>query len=147
MAKSIPALNGLNLVARDMEATLTFYRQLGVDIPVERIWRTETGIHHVQASTPDGLDLDFDSEELATSYNAGWTPVAAAQAVIGFSLNTREEVDERYRELVAAGYTGLQAPYDAFWGARYAVVEDPDGRHVGLRSPVDPAHKAAPPSV
>jgi uncharacterized glyoxalase superfamily protein PhnB len=27
---------------------------------------------------------------------------------------------------------------DTFWGARYAVIEDPDGNHVGLMSPIDP---------
>jgi uncharacterized glyoxalase superfamily protein PhnB len=151
MAKSIPVLSGLNLVARDMDATLAFYRQLGVEIPSENIWRTESGIHHVTASTPKGADLEFDSDELATGYNAGFraesTPTAAARTIISFSLSTREGVDERYRDLVAAGFAGLQAPYDAFWGARYAVVEDPDGRHVGLVSPVDPARKTAPPSV
>ena len=32
-----------------------------------------------------------------------------------------------------------QEPYDAFWGARYAVVSDPDGNGVGIMSPVDDA--------
>ena len=27
--------------------------------------------------------------------------------------------------------------YDAFWGARYAIVEDPDGHTVGLMGPID----------
>jgi len=39
-----------------------------------------------------------------------------------------------------------QAPYDAFWGARYAIVEDPDGNAVGLMSPIDPDRRTAPPS-
>ena len=34
--------------------------------------------------------------------------------------------------------TSQQEPYDAFWGARYAIVEDPDGNAVGLMSPIDP---------
>ena len=66
---------------------------------------------------------------------------------MGFSVPSREAVDERYGELIAAGYTGLQPPYDAFWGARYAIVEDPDGNHVGLMSPLDPTRRGAPPSV
>ena len=44
-----------------------------------------------------------------------------------------------YADLTGAGYRGQQPPYDAFWGARYAVVEDPDGNAVGLMSPSDPA--------
>jgi uncharacterized glyoxalase superfamily protein PhnB len=31
---------------------------------------------------------------------------------------------------VTAG-TGTPAAYDAFWGARYAIVEDPDGNRWG----------------
>ncbi len=38
-----------------------------------------------------------------------------------------------------------QDPYDAFWGARYAVVSDPDGNGVGIMSPPDPAMRTAPP--
>ena len=151
MSQSIPALSALNLVARDMEVTLAFYRRLGVEIPHEKFWRTESGIHHVEASTPNGLELHFDSEELAASYDSGYsaaqTPQPGTRTIIGFSLSSREEVDERYGALLAAGYRGLQAPYDAFWGARYAVVEDPDGRHVGLMSAVDPARKTAPPPL
>ncbi len=147
MSKSMPLLNGLNLVVRDMESTLAFYRKLGLQIPDTAIWRTESGAHHVAISMPNGIDLDFDSAELAKSYNAGWKADGTSRSVIGFSLPTREAVDERYAELIAAGYTGLQPAYDAFWGARYAIVEDPDGNHVGLLSPLDPTRRSAPPSV
>jgi len=43
-----------------------------------------------------------------------------------------------FGDLTGAGFRAQQAPYDAFWGARYAVVEDPDGNAVGLMSPSDP---------
>jgi hypothetical protein len=49
--------------------------------------------------------------------------------------------------MTSAGYRGLQAPCDAFWGARYAVIEDPDGLVVGLVSEMSAAHKAPPPGV
>jgi uncharacterized glyoxalase superfamily protein PhnB len=45
----------------------------------------------------------------------------------------------------SAGYRGLQLPFDAFWGARYAIVEDPDGIAIGLMSPIDPTRRTAPP--
>jgi uncharacterized glyoxalase superfamily protein PhnB len=64
--------------------------------------------------------------------------------VLGFSFPSREAVDERYADLVGAGYVGRQPPYDAFWGARYAVVQDPDGNDVGLMSPVDPTKRSVP---
>ena len=148
MTKATPKLDGLNLVVQDMDATLAFYRKLGLEIPDATVWRTESGGHHVEVSMPGGIGLDFDSAALAAEYNAGFSERAgAARGVIGFSVATREEVDARYAELVGAGYAGLQPPYDAFWGARYAIVEDPDGNHVGLMSPRDPARGSAPPSI
>jgi uncharacterized glyoxalase superfamily protein PhnB len=41
----------------------------------------------------------------------------------------------------------LQAPFDAFWGARYAIVEDPDGIAVGLMSPISANRRSPPPAV
>jgi uncharacterized glyoxalase superfamily protein PhnB len=59
-------------------------------------------------------------------------------------LATREAVDERFVELTSAGYLGRQAPFDAFWGARYAIVADPDGNDVGLMSPIDDSRRTWP---
>ena len=75
MADQQPRFDQVNLVVRDMDATLAFYRKVG---------------------------------------------------------------------LTAAGYAGSQPPYDAFWGARYAIVEDPDGNDVGLMSPIDAQRRFVP---
>jgi hypothetical protein len=32
----------------------------------------------------------------------------------------------------------------AFWGAQYAVIEDPDGNAVGIMSPIDPYRRSQP---
>jgi uncharacterized glyoxalase superfamily protein PhnB len=65
--------------------------------------------------------------------------------VIGFALESREAVDDRYAELTSAGYQARQPPFDAFWGARYAIVADPDGNDVGLMSPIEDARRFSPP--
>ena len=67
--------------------------------------------------------------------------------MLGFSLASRAAVDELYAALVAAGHSGSQPPYDTFWGARYAVVEDPDGNPVGLMSPLDPSRRRPGPAL
>jgi uncharacterized glyoxalase superfamily protein PhnB len=64
--------------------------------------------------------------------------------VLGFKVESREKVDEIYRDLLNAGHQGQQEPYDAFWGARYAVIEGPDGNAVGIMSPVDPSMRSRP---
>ena len=45
------------------------------------------------------------------------------------------------------GYHGHLAPIDAYWGARYAEVDDPNGNIVGLQSPIDPGRAGPPPGL
>jgi len=144
-----PVLNQLDLVARDVDASIAFYRRLGLDVPESRVWRTATGAHHVDLDLPNGFVLHIDSAALAQRFDAGWREPSdrRGRVVIGFSLPSRAAVDARFAELVAAGYAASQPPHDTFWGARYAVIEDPDGNPVGLMSPLDPARRTAPPPL
>lgn len=137
-------LEQLDLVARDVDATIVFYRLLGVKIPKSAIWRTKTGAHHVRIPFANGMELAFDSPKLARAYNKGYRGnKGGGRVVIGFSVATRRAVDAAYVRLTKAGHAGQQPPFDAFWGARYAIVADPDGKPVGIMSPVD-AKKRSP---
>jgi catechol 2,3-dioxygenase-like lactoylglutathione lyase family enzyme len=141
---SAPIPDQLNLVVSDMSATVAFYRRLGLTIPdTDAAFQS----HHrtVQqegaAQQQGGFDLDFDSAEFACHWNKGWS---SGMGVVGFRLESRDRVDEVYADLTGAGYRGQQPPYDAFWAARYAVIEDPDGNAVGIMSPVDPERRSDP---
>src|SRR5262245_12295165 len=139
-----PALAQLNLVVADMAATVRFYRRLGLTIDD----RHPFAAHHLEAAMPNGFLLEFDSVEFARRWDTGWRGQAGpSRTVIGFNLPSRQAVDTVYADLTGAGYTGQQPPYDAFWGARYAVVEDPDGNPVGLMSPIDSARRSTPPAL
>lgn len=144
-----PDLNQLDLVVGDMEATIRFYRALGVAIPEQAIWRTKTGAHHVDVTMPGGLIVHFDSAALARAYDRGWREPTGTgtRNVLSFKVASREEVDRLHDELAGLGYRSSQPPYDAFWGSRYAIVEDPDGNHVGIMSAPDPARRSAPPDL
>jgi len=132
-----------------MDATIAFYRALGIDIPESAIWRTPTGIHHVDLRLPGGLVMHFDSPALAHYYDRGWREPAGngTRCVLTFTVDTREDVDRTHQKLVGLGHKSTQPPFDAFWGARYAIVEDPDGTHVGIMSPSDPALRGQPPEL
>lgn len=135
-------LHMLNVVVADMPASLDFYRRLGVTAAGP----ADPAGAHVQLRMPGGFSLELDTAESARLWHAGWrADPASARVVIGFSLPTREAVDERYAELTAAGYQGRQPPFDAFWGGRYAIVADPDGNDVGLMSPIDQSRRSWPP--
>jgi hypothetical protein len=123
-----------------------------VEIPEARVWRTPTGIHHVSAvedAAEQSIAFDLDSTEFAQRWNTGWKGRTdlRGRVVVGFGVPARTDVDELFRDMIAAGYRGLQEPIDAFWGARYAIIEDPDGIAVGLMSPVSADMKSPPPDM
>ena len=137
-------LDQVNLVVRDVEVTRSFYSRLGLDFGEEHdpVWAH----HHVGA--PHGehaaIDVDLDSTSFVRKWDAGWP--GGTGIVVGFKVDSRQEVDELVSTLAAEGVPVQQEPFDAFWGARYAVLSDPDGNGVGIMSPIDPATRSEPPS-
>ena len=133
-----PIPDQFNLVVTDMDASVAFYRRLGLDIPdTTPEWQN----HHRTATLSNGIDLDLDSSDFARYWDQGWR---RGMGVLGFRVESRDRVDEIYLDLVEHGYRGQQPPWDAFWGARYAVIEDPDGNAVGIMSAVDPERRSQP---
>jgi predicted lactoylglutathione lyase len=137
-------LDQVNLIVQDVKASRAFYSRLGLDFGDEPdpAWAD----HHVGAERGDhaGIDVDLDSTQFVRKWDAGWP--GGTGVVVGFKVDSRQEVDELVASLAAEGTTVQQEPFDAFWGARYAVVSDPDGNGVGIMSPVDPATRSQPPS-
>lgn len=101
---------------------------------------------HVLLHQPSAPDLD--SARFAQVWNTGWRGRTdlSGRVFLNFRLSSRADVDARYAALRDAGYRGLQPPTDAFWGARFAAIEDPQGVGVGLQSPPDDALRSAPPN-
>ncbi len=135
-----PVFAQLNIVVADMTASLAFYERLGLAPS-----GTPDGAH-AEASLPGGLSIEWDSAEFASVWDSGSRGPSAGSIVLGFSLPTRQAVDDLYAELSAAGYHGRQRPYDAFWGSRYAIIDDPDGNGVGVMSPIEADRRYWPPT-
>ena len=136
----------LNIVSDDLESTVRFYRRLGIQLSDP--FRTAAGEpFHTSDREPEGALLEADSPAFAGRWNEGWkqVPDLNGRVVIGLRVADRESVDRLYGEITAGGHQGLQPPVDAFWGARYAIVEDPNGLAVGLMSPADDGHRSPPP--
>jgi catechol 2,3-dioxygenase-like lactoylglutathione lyase family enzyme len=132
----------VNLIAADVLATVAFYRRLGLPVTAQ------PGDQHVEIACASGVTIEWDGAESVRLWNSGWRNGgrgASSNVVLGFALPSREAVDQTYADLTSAGHPGQQPPHDAFWGARYAVVEDPDGTSVGLMSPIDDSRKVWPP--
>jgi len=126
-------LDVVGIVVKDMARSLAFYRRLALDAPASA--DTEP---HVEIELPGGLRLALDTQETIRSFDPEWQPPSGGHRMsLAFRCDTPAEVDQIYGELVEQGYEGHKAPWDAFWGQRYAEVLDPDGNTVDLFAPSD----------
>jgi len=139
-AEDRPHLDQINLVVHDMDAMVDFYGRLGLEVAS---FGPQWDQHHREVNRERGMHFDLDSEASLAQWNRGW-PAGRTGPVIGFRVTARETVDAIHADLVAAGYASQQQPFDAFWGARYAVVTDPEGNPVGIMSESDPAMRSRP---
>jgi uncharacterized glyoxalase superfamily protein PhnB len=117
----------VGMVVADMAAALRFYRLIGLEIPPGA-----EAEDHVEVITPNGYRLAWDTEALVRSFNPAWQAPSGSRVGLAFKCASATEVDALYAAVIAAGYRGVKAPWDAFWGQRYAVVDDADGNHVDL---------------
>ncbi|CAM3880680.1 VOC family protein [Smaragdicoccus niigatensis] len=128
---STPRFDLVGIVVNDMAAALAFYRALGMDIPTEA--DTEP---HVEVTLPGGLRIAWDAVSTIQSFDPDFQPSQGNTMGLAFALDSPGDVDDTYKRLVTAGYTGHKDPWDAFWGQRYAIVHDPDGHGVDLFAPL-----------
>jgi uncharacterized glyoxalase superfamily protein PhnB len=137
MARAV--LGQVNVIVSDMAAAVAFYGRLGWDIatPTEE---------HAVAKMPNGMRVEFDTQSFSAVWDSSSDGTTGGSTVLVLNAATREDVDVIYRDLVAHGGRPRQPPYDAFWGSRFAIVEDPDGNPVGLMSPTDEARRSWPPA-
>jgi uncharacterized glyoxalase superfamily protein PhnB len=126
-----PRIAVIELVVEDMGRSFAFYRRLGLDIP-----DSADAEPHVEVALPGGLKLAWDSVETIRSFDPDYEQPGVSQIALAFECDGPAGVDATYAELTDAGYKGERAPWDAFWGQRYATVADPDRNHVDLFAPL-----------
>jgi len=121
-------LNALGIFSSDIEESIRFYQLLGVPFPD---YNPDEG--HYDADLGNGMRLMLDSHAVAASFIDDFTPPEATGAItMAVECDSPAAVDEAFASITAAGFSGVREPFDAFWGQRYATVEDPDGNPVDL---------------
>jgi uncharacterized glyoxalase superfamily protein PhnB len=120
----MPQLDAIGIVSSDLERSRAFYRLLGVEIA--------EGDDHVEATLPNGMRLMFDTESVIRSFRPDWKRETGNQLALAFACASPADVDETYARVVEAGFHGEKEPWDAFWGHRYAQLQDPDGVGIDL---------------
>jgi catechol 2,3-dioxygenase-like lactoylglutathione lyase family enzyme len=133
-----PQLAVFGIVVSDMARSVAFYRRLGLEFP-----EGAENQPHVEAPLPGGLRYALDTEEVMRSFDPGWTrPTGGHMTGGAFRCEAPAEVDRIFGELLEAGARPHKEPWDAFWGERYAQVEDPDGTVIDLYAPLPEAGSA-----
>src|SRR5262245_30521143 len=121
----------IGIVVGDIPRSIGFYRLLGLDIP-----EPEPGRPYADVVTPNGYRISWNAVSMAKELDPGWVEPVGHRMELAFKCERPAEVDALYAKVVEAGHAGHRAPWDAFWGQRYAIVVDPDGNHVSLFAPL-----------
>src|SRR4051794_6068053 len=140
-----PHFGSVNFVLPDVAGAGAFLRDLGVETsdPSGDDWDA----HHqtVQRGAHD-TDADLDSPAFAALWG-GIPDDLVPGAVLNLDVDSREEVDRLHARALELGARELKAPWDAFWGARYAVVRIPGPLALGLMSPAEQSRRTPGPDV
>lgn len=121
----MPRLAAIGIVSKDLGASIAFYRLLGVQFP-------DPDGDHVEATLPGGVRLMLDALALMKQLDPDWTEPRGHRMGLAFECASPADVDALHATVTAACHASKTAPWDAFWGQRYAQVIDPDGNVVDL---------------
>lgn len=124
-------LDALGITVSDMSRSVAFYQLLGL-----RFDQYQDGVDHIEATTSSGLRVMLDSEVLMRKLKPNWQRPVGQRLTMAFRFDSPQAVDQAYAAILAAGHESELAPWDAFWGQRYATVKDPDGNSVDLFAPL-----------
>jgi uncharacterized glyoxalase superfamily protein PhnB len=123
-----PRFDAFGIVVSDMSRALAFYRKLGLEFADDA-----ENEHHVEAQLPGGSRFMIDRESVIKSFDPEWQRPSSGHLTAGaFKCDSADEVNRVYADLLEAGGSAHKEPWDAFWGQRYAQVQDPDGTVVDL---------------
>ncbi len=124
-------LDMIGIVAGDVDASLAFYRELGLAAP-----ESSNGEPYVEMTLPGGIRLSWNALSMVKEMEKEWEPPTGQRIGLAYLCDSPAEVNAVHARLVGAGYQSHKDPWDAFWGQRYAQVLDPDGNVVDLFAPL-----------
>lgn len=120
-------IDAVGVSSSNLDKTVAFYQLLGFKF--DEIKGDEDHIEPIVE--PGGMRLMIDSKKLMTELiNA--KPKPSNHSAFAILYDSPAEVNAVAERIKQAGYIVVTEPWDAFWGQRYAIVQDPDGYRVDL---------------
>jgi len=121
------SLDAVGIICADIEKSVKFYSLLGLTFP------DHTDEDHIEAVAPSGMRVMLDKLELVKQIDPEWVQPVGQRMGLAFRCSSPDDVNATFARVVQSGFRSKDvAPYDAFWGQRYATVFDPDGNAVDL---------------
>ncbi len=120
-------INAVSVTSKNMKDSVEFYKILGFEFS-----EFKENEQHIEPKTPDGsARLMIDTDKLVQEIT-NEEPKPGNHAGFAILYDSVDEVNEVAARIKSAGFTVIKEPWDAFWGQRYAIVEDPDGYRMDL---------------
>lgn len=119
-------IDAVGVSSSNFEVTVKFYTILGF-----RFESFEKGSQHLEAERVDGARLMIDSTEMIKGI-LGEAPKPSNHSSFAIEYNNPEEINNIAKLLVEDNFKIVKEPWDAFWGQRYCIVQDPDGYRMDL---------------
>lgn len=121
----------LGIVVSDIAESVRFYRTLGFDANMP-----EDGGPYTEFVQSNGLRISLNHIDMIKGMEPNWETPVGHRMGMALLCAAPSDVDQTFEKVLAAGFAGHKAPWDAFWGQRYAQVLDPDGNIVDLFAPL-----------
>ena len=120
-------IDAVGVSSSNLKDTVKFYSLLGFQFAEFKVDED-----HLEPTTPAGsARLMIDSVSMLKGI-LGNDPRPGNHSSFAILYDSPAEVDAVAQTLVAAGFKLVAEPWDAVWGQRYAIVQDPDGYKVDL---------------
>ena len=120
------SFDAIGIVSENPDRSIEFFKILGVEI------KQYENSGHFEGTTSSGIRIMLDTVELIKSIDSNWKKTQGNGLVLCFKQNSPKQVDDIYTRLSEAGFKEIKAPWNAFWGHRYACIADPDGNQIDL---------------
>lgn len=120
-------ISAIGVVASNLRETAKFYETLGFkfsDFPDDE--------DHIEAHTESGdVRLMIDSQKIIHEI-IGEMPHPSNTSIFAIELESSQHVNELAEKIKSVGFNVVNEPWDAPWGQRYCIVQDPFGNKIDL---------------